>query len=381
MHHRGTVDVQAANQRTEVIGVLQALDLGDLRSERDGRLVASHDGMALQRTSGGSVGTGVRVHPGLAGSATRDQVGHVHGETVDHADLAVAQDAGGVTHELGLGQVRLHQDLTLGGGDDQPTIGLGHVGFVQHARQGGDALQDVGSGQRDGSCVGTEVVTTGDGTSGGTLVGGCALVEVRVQHVLINLDLHLHGSVVGEHVHQLGLGLQLQNVVHVHAEVLALVDDQLQRGRSRHFIGQVLTDGVAVDGDRGDRVDDHGVAHAGDVTLPVGVGDLAEHGGSIELLGQLAGPEGGDEGTGVSGTRVGNLTAGGVETTGVNGIGCCCGYGRHGLFPFSKTIEKCNHVWGVSELGLQQWLHGFPFPYAPPRLHSSSPAAIPRRTV
>jgi len=133
------VDVQAANQRTKVVGVLQGLNLSDLRRKGNGCFVACNHSMTLQSTGQRSVSTSVGVHVGLASSATGNEVGDIHGEAVDHADLAVTKHAGSVTHELGLSQVRLHQDLTLGGGDDQPAVGLGHVVLIQHAGQSSDA--------------------------------------------------------------------------------------------------------------------------------------------------------------------------------------------------------------------------------------------------
>jgi outer membrane receptor protein involved in Fe transport len=129
----GAVDVQTTNQRTEVVGVLQGLNLSDLRSESDGRLVASNNGVTLNCTRQVSIGTSIGVHPSFASSATWNQVRHIHCETVDHADLAVTQHARSVTHKLGLCQVRLHQDLTLCRSNDEPAVSFRHVGFVQHA--------------------------------------------------------------------------------------------------------------------------------------------------------------------------------------------------------------------------------------------------------
>ena len=323
------VDVQSTDQGTEVVGVLEALDLSDLRCEGDGRLVTSHDRVTLSRTLRST------TRKVFVESSTGNQVRHVDGKAIDHADLAVTENRAGVAHELSLSQIGLHEDLTLGRGDDEPAVGLRHVGLVQHARQGSDALKDVGSSQSDRRSVRTKVVATGDLTGSRALVGGSALVEGALERIGVDSDLHLHSSVVRKDIHQLGLGLELKHVVDVHAEVLALIDRQADGRRSRNLIGEVLTDAVVVDGDRGDGVDNHRVTHVRDVALPIGVGDLTKNSSGVELLSQLARPEGGDEGTRVGGTSISLGARGGVKscycwtTRGINWVGCACGDGRH----------------------------------------------------
>ena len=80
-----------------------------------------------------------------------------------------------------------------------------------------------------------------------------AVVEFLVQGPRIDIDLHLLSSIVGEHRHQIRLGLILEDVVDLEGKILTFVDLHLQSIRSRNLVVDGIrirtTDLVIVDND------------------------------------------------------------------------------------------------------------------------------------
>ena len=158
----------------------------------------------------------------------------------------------------------------------------------------------------DGGNVCAQVVGSRDSTSGSAFVGSGRAFSDHVveEHFVFDVDLQLLGSVFGEHVHQVHVGLIGQHVVDLHAKVLALVHLHILEDRSGDFVRQVLANSVVGDADRRSQTDTDGIALVLQLAFVIGVSDFRQHGVLIELGQQFAGPQGGDESAGVRGVRV-----------------------------------------------------------------------------
>ena len=284
--HEGTavndlvaVDLEPAQDLTEGQFRAQRFHLADLRGERQAVRMAGEDRPLT------------RVELGAVVAVVRQQVADVDGEPVHHAEAPVAEHRNAVAGQISLSEFRLLDLAASPRRHHDPSADFRNVLLVQDLAHTHEHVQEfdlahtrVTANHGQGSALDAEVDRAGDDARGGALVGGRHLTDDAREHVLVNDDLQLLGSVVRPHREDVQVGLDLHHVIEDQREVFAVPDVQLDSAAGGAVEGQQAIAVIVADGDRGLRADFHPVALVFDFALIVRVADRSKDRGGIELL-------------------------------------------------------------------------------------------------